>query len=453
MFEFLRRWLAPSKKANPPALAGGQWSGTSYVGSWKRTREPSSNQLVGELKGAAWACISLNAATCASYKPSLYVVTQHNQPHPKCKTKSLSDKQQTELRKRHNAPTKLKSAALVQEVTDHPILDLFHHPNPFMNGHDLWELTQTYMEVLGKAFWYLAPGPLGTPTQIWVLPAQNMQPYRADDSDSPIDYWTYRTGKRYQEFQLNEVVFFHYPDPRDPYTGGISPLRSAYEQVSLTSEFAATKSAIYENRGIPSAMVTPDEAIGEEERVRLENEWNMKFRRGGAGKVVVTDSSMKLQLLNQSMGDLAALADMKVTKEDIANAFHVPIAFFTSNTNLANLQAAQAQHMAQAIGPRIERRDDKLNHCLMPLFDPSGRLFLASEDPAPLDQAANVMQLDCDMKYGIYSINEVRSGRGLPPVPWGDQPWLPTRWAPTNVPRAMPASPNSPPPDDTQGDA
>lgn len=44
-----------------------------------------------------------------SYKPSLYVVTQHNQPHPKCKTKSLSDKQQTELRKRHNAPTKLKS--------------------------------------------------------------------------------------------------------------------------------------------------------------------------------------------------------------------------------------------------------------------------------------------------------------------------------------------------------
>lgn len=66
MFEFLRRWLAPSKKANPPALAGGQWSGTSYVGSWKRTREPSSNQLVGELKGAAWACISLNAATCTA---------------------------------------------------------------------------------------------------------------------------------------------------------------------------------------------------------------------------------------------------------------------------------------------------------------------------------------------------------------------------------------------------
>jgi phage portal protein BeeE len=169
--------------------------------------------------------------------------------------------------------------------------------------------------------------------------------------------------------------------------------------------------------------------------------------RGGAGKVVVAESNMKLQLLNQSMGDLAALADMKATKEDICNAFHVPIAYFTSQTNLANLQASQSQHMTQAIAPRIQRRDEKLNQTLVPLFDPSGRLFLASEDPIPVDQDASLAQLDKDMEYGILSINEVRSGRGLPPAPWGNVPWLPTRWAPTDQPRTtgLPDTPRGTP--------
>ena len=32
----------------------------------------------------------------------------------------------------------------------------------------------------------------------------------------------------------------------------------------------------------------------------------------------------------------------------------------------------------------------------------------------------------------VVTINEVRGEQGLPPVPWGDAPWLPVRWAQTN---------------------
>jgi HK97 family phage portal protein len=439
MLTFLRRLLR-HRKGMPSSLLGGQWSGTHYVDSFKRTRDPSLNELVAELKGVAWACISLNAAVCATYSPKLYVVTKHNQPRPKCGTVAVQHVQLQRLRRKqhiHDAKIDTKSAALIEEVTDHPLLDLLHRPNPQMSGYDLWELTQTYLEVTGKAFWYLEPGPFPAqlPAAIWLLPSQNVTPRRKDDSANAIDYFEYRTGKRSQQFPVSQVLFFRYPDPKDPYTGGLSPLRACYEQVALTSDFTATKSAIYENRGLPAALVAPDEIIGEEERDRLEAQWSMKFRRGGAGKVVVAESPMKLQLLGQSLGDLAALADMKATKEDIANAFHVPIAFFSGQTNLANLQASQAQHMAQAIAPRIERRDDKLNHALVSLFDPSHRLFLSSEDPVPVDQDATREQLATDLQFGVLSINEVRSGRGLPPVPWGDQPWLPTRWAPATQPR------------------
>jgi HK97 family phage portal protein len=300
---------------------------------------------------------------------------------------------------------------------------------------DLWELTQLYLEVHGRAFWYLAfDSTLHVPREIWVLPAQNVTPRRRADSPRLVDYYEYRTGAREQRFRPDEVIFFRFPDPRDPYLGGLSPLRACYEQVALLSDFMAFKKAKFENHAIPDALVTPDMVVGEEERDRLQAQWNSYFRRGGTGRVLVTENPMKLQILAHSMGDLAALADMRATKEDVTNAFHVPLSFLTSETNLANLQAAEHQHMAKAISPRLVRRDEKLNEQLLPLYDPTGRLFVASEDPVPVNFENDLKELELKLKYGVLTINEVRQAEGLEPVAWGNTPWLPLQWAGTDFP-------------------
>src|SRR5262249_53846143 len=170
-------------------------------------------------------------------------------------------------------------------------------------------------------------------------------PKREPKSVNLVDYYLYRAGTSEQRFAPDEVIHFRYPDPRDPYTSGLSPLRACYEQAALTSQFAAFKRAKFDNHAVPDALVTPDAVLGEEERDRLEAQWNQRLRRGGAGRVVVAESKVQVHLLAHSMGDLAALADLRATKEAIANAFHVPLSFLTSETNLANLQAAEHQHM------------------------------------------------------------------------------------------------------------
>ena len=45
--------------------------------------------------------------------------------------------------------------------------------------------------------------------------------------------------------------------------------------------------------------------------------------------------------------------------------------------------------------------------------DPSGRLFVASEDPVPLNVDQALAQMQADLKYGVVTINEVRQERGL----------------------------------------
>jgi HK97 family phage portal protein len=438
----LAGWLA--RKAVPASLTGSQWSGTTFTDAYRRNRAPTPNELMAELKGAAWTCASINASVCASFPPRLYVATAPGQSAPKCAIAPIGKALERRLRTALPYATRTKAALHIHEVLEHPLLDLFARVNPVHSGFDLWELTTLYLEVHGKCFWYLDLDPvLGIPTAVWPLPAQNVTPMREPDSPRLVDYYQYRTGTHEQRFRPDEIIFFRYPDPRDPYLGGLSPLRACFEQVALASDFAAFKKATYENRAIPSAVISPDDVLGEEERDRLEASWNERFRRGGSGRVVVAETKLNVQLLQQSLGDLAALADMNATKEDIANSFHVPLSFLTSQTNLANLQAAEHQHMAKAIGPRLARRDEKLNERLVPLYDPTGRLFLASEDPVPENFDDNLKQLELFLKYGVLSVNEVRSGEGIEPAGWGDVPWLPMQWARTDYEgRADVPSPN-----------
>src|SRR5437667_7907604 len=95
----------------------------------------------------------------------------------------------------------------------------------------------------------------------------------------------------------------------------LSPLRAAYEHVTVASEFLAYKRSVWVNNALPSVVISPGEIISEEERDRLEAAWLQKFSRGGNGRVLVAESNLSVALVNPSMGDVAALAEAGATKE------------------------------------------------------------------------------------------------------------------------------------------
>jgi hypothetical protein len=77
------------------------------------------------------------------------------------------------------------------------------------------------------------------------------------------------------------------------------------------------------------------------------------------------------------------------------------------------MQAADHLHKTLAIRPRLVRRDEKLNEQLIPLYDPSGRLFLASDDPTPAQHEANLKEREMLLKYGVMTVDEMRREMGL----------------------------------------
>src|SRR5205085_9519024 len=126
-------------------------------------------------------------------------------------------------------PARVTKAARLEEVLDHPLLTLFRRVNPLTNQFDLWELTTLYQEVHGSAYWLLRFDGLGVPGEIWPLPAQHVTPRREPGSPNVVDGYEYRVGSEVRRYRPGEVIHFRYPDPRNPYVAGLSPLRACYE--------------------------------------------------------------------------------------------------------------------------------------------------------------------------------------------------------------------------------
>jgi HK97 family phage portal protein len=371
---------------------------------------PSANKLLEQLRSTAWACASINSAICATFTPTLYVRTAKHQPTPKCETRTIQPRALKSLRDR----LEIKSDIELKEVANHPINKLLADPNKYHTSYDLWELTTLYQETVGSCFWLLDFNALGRPIAIWPLPSQWVFIWPSPDGTF---FYQFR-GEQYDEHQ---IIHFRYPDPSNPYYYGLSPLRAAQNEAKLSTTYAELKLARFENRAAPDVVISPKEPIGLEERNRLEASWDAKFRRRGNGKAYVSESEITVDLLNGQMGDLALLAEKGKNAEDICNAFHVPLSMLSTNTNLANLQASEAQHARIAINPRIRRRDEKLNDQLIPYFDPSKRLFLCSPDADP-GNGEDWRTIQSAAQYGWQTINEIRATQDLPPVTWGDKP-------------------------------
>ena len=139
----LGNWLAT--KTAPRGLTGNQWTGTGFVDSFKRNRNPTANELLAELKATAWTCASMNAAVCASFPPRLYVSTATHQAEPKCASKALSRPVEQRLRGAGHLLSFTKSATTIREVVDHPLLTLLEQVNPVHNALGLYTINQDLM--------------------------------------------------------------------------------------------------------------------------------------------------------------------------------------------------------------------------------------------------------------------------------------------------------------------
>ena len=263
----------------------------------------------------------------------------------------------------------------------------------------------------------------GIPESIWPLAPQNIT-IKPNRGALEIDFFIFQSGTFKKEIPVDEIVRFYSPNLMEPYKNSFSPLQAIWREKAIWDEDILNALALMQNNCMPSGMVSPktyEGNMGEEERKIFERQWKNKFKRTGAGGIVIANEALEFTKFSFSSKDAELLARKKVTKNDIANAFDVPIALLESeNINRATLEAAMFQHGFYGIAPRITYIQNTLNAFYFKMFNSDFKIGYA--DPVPIDPERKAAQEKQDLELGIITVNEVRDKRKLEPVPWGFEP-------------------------------
>lgn len=408
--------------------------GAAYTDAFHKNRAPTPRELIQQLVGTAYACATLNADLVASATIRLYVTSHPNDPHPArhLEARPVSRKSIERLAADPTFAPQVSTTSVVHEVTRHPLLDLLRRPHadpaaPGLSAYDLRWTTQLYLESVGRAYWLIERDGLNIPRQIWLLRSHLVREVPDPTGRTLVSHYEYGSAR----YAPDEIIRFHFPDPANPYHNGYSPLAAAIEKIRIARKEDAHLNAMLDNMGRPDAIWSPrgdseGGGIGAAEAQRLRSAFRQAYAQAGHGGLLVSEIPGSLQPLQWAPQDVVELQRARAIKTDICNVFAVPDAKLERNAaNLAAAKTADYAHKADAGRPRCKRIEETLNARLVPLFDPTGRLFLAYDSLVPEDEVFVLEQTRTAGLTGAITRNEIRAAVGLNPVPWGELPLAP----------------------------
>ena len=339
-------------------------------------------------------------------------------------------------------------AVNVEEVVEHPLLDLLESVNSELDGFTLLELTDLYEEIVGIAYWWFPRNSLGMIEAIWVLQPQ----YVSIDQDErgKVKGYKYGVGNKKISLKVDDVLSFTFPNLNNPYLEGWSPTRAVYESVSLEEMGLSHSLATMENMARPDVIISASGdfgTLGEDESKILERKYRRKFSKGGNGGALIISDDINITPITFPPKDVQATVWQQLTKQNIANSFGVPMSLLqTKDVNRANAEAGHFQLAKNAILPRCRRLDQRLTQRFVSLFDP--RLFVAFDNPVPQDKLFELQKREADLRQGVISINEAREQDGLEPIDNADVPFLPANLLPLGDEPPAPEPVVVPPPNE-----
>jgi HK97 family phage portal protein len=364
------------------------------TGSSKAKEVISKSEAFDYNLGYVYACANKNAMVVSASRVRLFAMTAEGQSKPKQHSKRLTRFQKSRLLKAADA--RVVGGVELDEIYDHPFLDLMRSPAPGQTQQSLLANTQTGQELQGDSLWVVQYDRfLGNPKSVDVVPIHRVQ-IRLNKNGSIKDY-VVRVDNRQIVVPKKNALHFKMPPSYDYF--GTSPLSASSLSTKLFNNTLILESALAENQGIPSVVVKFKGGSLQREKMRqLESDWNSVLRGiNKSGKVKVVDEEFDVDVLSLSPRELQFLQGRKMLREDICNIFGVPVTLFTSEANLASAKTAVDAYNLFTIEPRLQTLSQTLNSVINQWYPAAnGRLFVALENQLDLKdeprRQANVMQ-------------------------------------------------------------
>ena len=327
----------------------------------------------------------------------------------------------------------------------HPYSVLMRKVNPFWTGGDLWRATVINHSLWGSAFWWLRRnGISGPPEEIWSLRPDKVRVI--PDPNKYIAGYKVSNGGRETPLLPGEILWFRDYNPIDEY-GALAPIAPLRLSIDMANDALISNRNLFRNGLLFGNVAITTQSSPTDEQVAAFYK-ALKHRFAGSANAfnpIILNEGMDAKNLGFSPHDMEHLQTLRWSLEDVSRAFNIPKIMLgdLEKSTYANIDAAE-RIFWRGIATYVLFLQEEINEMLSIQFGENlfGEFDLSFIEALQPDIAGTALREREDVKAGILTINEVRTGRNLPPVPWGDD-W----WHPVSVPTALNGEPASP----TQG--
>ena len=225
-----------------------------------------------------YTCVSKNSAAVASTVLRLYV-SRPSSSKTLVRTRSISPETRSWLETNQGLRPWLNKGFQIEEVEEHPFLDLMQNVNPFMNKFSLMEASQGFLELTGNAYWYVYTDGLGVPVELWILPSQFVR--IVGSRETFISGYLYRHGSEEVLFDADEIIHFSFTAQADSRYGR-SPLLAVADAYNIMENMNTFENALFTNMARPEGYLFTDQVLSDEDFKRIQEQWQSAY--GGVRK-------------------------------------------------------------------------------------------------------------------------------------------------------------------------
>ena len=305
-----------------------------------------------------------------------------------------------------------------QEITAHPFLDFWANPNPLheMSSAALWRLLEIYLKLKGEGYFIMERDEFGRPAELWPVPTHwvQMTPYQG------FPYYTVRlTNGQLMEVPVDDMFVMKDLDPYDPFKRGLGQSEALADEIE-TDEYAAKfQKRFFFYDATPNIIIGMPKST-EEQRKRFLAEWMQRFKGVFQSHGVATvNGDVTVNKIGESMKDMDMVNGRTFLRNAALEHYGVPreIMGITESSNRATSEAAQFIYAQNVLMPILRRREEAINHQLIPWFGDD--LVWHFDDIVPRNQEFDkAVGLD-GWNAGLLTKDEAREKLGMPPCKVG----------------------------------
>lgn len=223
---------------------------------------------------------------------------------------------------------------------------------------------------------------------------------------------------------------------------GQSPLMAVMDDIGVGSAIARQQIQFYMNEARPSAVLSTDLVLDKDQVQHLRDRWNEQSKGLKQGGTPILTAGLKVQPWGIGGKDTAIADVLKLSKENIALAYRVPLQMLgLGGPTYASTEALMQGWIAMGLGFAVNHIEEAFG--LLFQLDGQPAEYVEFDTGALLrsNEKDRIESLTKAVVGGIYSPNEARNQEGLDDVEFGDEPRVQQQVVPLSAAGKIPAAP------------